>query len=34
MTLLFVYSGDIVDADLYYRMPDFGILSVLWVRKM
>lgn len=25
----FVHSGDTVDADLYYRVSDFGILSVL-----
>lgn len=29
MTASFVYSGDVVYADLYYRMPDPWVLSVL-----
>ena len=30
----FVYSGDVVYADLYYRMPDPWVLSVLRMRSI
>lgn len=30
----FVYSGDAVHTDFYYRVPDVGVLSVLRVRSV